>query len=226
MERRRISNFFIPKISKRFTMTVFNESKVENIGGKQEPRRTELSWQIPEGIIDFWRLNTNYTSLLLSTKIDEISNEETSYLIREAVTTSRNHKQEHLKANIHELINQDREMEVDIDNDENDIDIVYTWRTTKLPLSKIAQKHRQSTSKVLKVIKMYKSMVRQQMEFNSRRVAKSRRKIDDKGLRRLESIDSKVFTIRSTWKTSEGCVESCKHNETIDKLNNCQSDEE
>ena len=118
-------------------------------------------------------------------KIDETSNEEASYLIREAVATSRNHKQEHLEADIRELISQDREMEVDIDNDEDDIDIVYTWTTTKLPLSAIAQKHRQPTAKVLKVIKMYKSMVRQQVESNSRRAAKSRRKIDDK---RLEKI--------------------------------------
>ena len=177
--------FLHSKTSKQFTMTVFDESKVENIGGKKEPRRTELSWQIPEGIIDFWRLNANYTSLLLSMKIDGTSNEESSYLIREAVATSRNHKQEHLEADIHELISQDREMEVDIDNDEDDIDIVYTWRTTKLPLSAIAQKHRQPTAKVVKVIGMYKSMVWQQVESISRRATKSRRKIDDK---RLEKI--------------------------------------
>ena len=54
-------------------------------------------------------------------KIDETSNEEASYLIREAVVTSRNHKQEHLETDIHELINQDREMEVDINNDEDDM---------------------------------------------------------------------------------------------------------
>ena len=44
-------------------------------------------------------------------------------------------------------------MEVDIDNDEDDLDIVYTWRTTKLPLSAIAQNNRHPTAKVLKVIK-------------------------------------------------------------------------
>ena len=33
-------------------------------------------------------------------KIDENSNEEASYIIREAVTTSRNYTQEHLEAGI------------------------------------------------------------------------------------------------------------------------------
>ena len=147
MERRRISNSLIPQTSERFTMTSFDKSKIENTGGKQEHWVTNLSWHIPEGIIDFWRPNSSYTSLLLSMKIDENSNEEASYIIREAVATSRNYTQEHLEASI--------------EKDKDNVSIVYTWRTKKLPLSTITHKHRQLSAKVLKVIKMYKGMVRQ-----------------------------------------------------------------
>ena len=118
-------------------------------------------------------------------KIDETSNEEASDIIREAVATSRNYKQEHLEAGIDKQGDQDREMKVGIEKDEDSISIVYTWRTTKLPLSAIAHKHRQPPVKVLKVIKMYKSMVRQQVKSNSRRAAKSKRKIDDEKLEKI-----------------------------------------
>ena len=118
-------------------------------------------------------------------KIDETSNEEASDIIREAVATSRNYKQEHLEAGIDKQGDQDREMKVGIEKDEDSICIAYTWRTTKLPLSAIAHKHRQPSVKVLKVIKMYKSMVRQQVKSNSRRAAKSRRKIDDEKLEKI-----------------------------------------
>ena len=126
MERDRISNFFIPQTSKRFTMTTFDEGKIDNFVWKQEHWRTDLSWHITEGIIDFWRLNSSYTSLLLSMKIDEISNEEASDIIREAVATSRNYMQEHLEAGIDKQGDQDREMEVGIEKDDDSISIVYT----------------------------------------------------------------------------------------------------
>ena len=58
-------------------------------------------------------------------------------------------------------------------------------KNKKLPLSTITHKHHQLSAKVLKVIKMYKGMVRQQMKSNSRRAAKSRRKIDDEKLDKI-----------------------------------------
>ena len=57
-------------------------------------------------------------------KIDETSSEEASYIIRETVATSRNYKQEHLKAGINKQRDQDREMEVGIEKDEDNISIV------------------------------------------------------------------------------------------------------
>ena len=73
-------------------------------------------------------------------------------------------------------------MDVDAHQDDHDLHAIYIWRTTKLPLKTIAQKLSLTAVKVSKIIRNYKEMVRSQLETNSKRAAKARRKIGEDGL--------------------------------------------
>ena len=115
-------------------------------------------------------------------------------------------------------------MEFGIEKDEDSINIVYTWWITKLSLSAIVHKHLQLPAKILKVIKIYKSMVQQQVKANSRRVVKSRRKIDDKKFKKIRKywLRSTNFPIyvedvkRTVW--SPASITKPPANQTIAKV--------
>ena len=79
-------------------------------------------------------------------------------------------------------------MDVDADKKDKDQQIIYILRTIKLPLKVIIQKLDQTIDKVSEVIKNYKRMVRSQLKYNSKRAAKSRRKIDKNDLEEIKEF--------------------------------------
>ena len=79
-------------------------------------------------------------------------------------------------------------MDVDANQDDDALHAINTYRATKLPIETIAQKLHQTAVKISKAIWNCKEIVLNQLESNSKRAAKTRRKIDDNGLEEIKEF--------------------------------------
>ena len=169
-------------------MAAISRKTFEDIDKAAKSDAASPASQFPTGIIDGWKANENYRSLLLNMKINDITNDDAVVLIKEAIDLIANDTQKTQIVQIYERRDHELYMDVDADKKDKDQKIIYIWRTTKLPLKVIAQKLDQTIDKVSKVIKNYKRMVRSQLKYNSKRAAKARRKIDNDDLEEIKEF--------------------------------------
>ena len=88
----------------------------------------------------------------------------------------------------------DHELYMDVDADKKDEQIIYIWRTTKLPLKVIAQKLDQTIDKVSEVIKYYKRMVRSQRGTTQRELQEQEERLATTILKRSKSFELEAHT--------------------------------
>ena len=85
MEKQKLSNFYIPNESKHFVMSDVQGTKLQNIEGIARHGAEDSHYRFPYGVIDGWKGNENYKNLLLTMKINDITNDDEAALIIEAI---------------------------------------------------------------------------------------------------------------------------------------------
>ena len=121
-------------------------------------------------------------------KINDITNDDAAALIKETIDPDPKDKHKDLITQMCEQGSQRQNMDVDAHQDDHNLLAIYIWRTTKLSLKTIVQKLCLTAVKVSKIIRNYKGMVRSQLETNSKRAAKARRKIGEDGLGEIKKF--------------------------------------
>ena len=140
MEWYRLSNLFTPALSKRIFVTKHTNLEPITLHIDKDFDEEMAEYSIPFGISDAAKLNKNYTELIKELSISNFSNNEALEKIVD--TWSDNGKWDNdylipklLEDNVEICI---EENQVNCQNIENEI--IYIWRTTKLPVPSIAFK--------------------------------------------------------------------------------------
>ena len=81
MEKQKLSNFYIPNESKHFVMSDVQGTKLQNIEGIARHGAADSHYRFPYGVIDGWKGNENYKNLLLTMKINDITNDDEAALL-------------------------------------------------------------------------------------------------------------------------------------------------
>ena len=166
MEWYRLSNIFTPALSKRIFVTKHTNLEPITFHIDKDFDEEMAEYSIPFGISDAAKLNKNYTELIKELSIANFSNNEALEKIVD--TWSDNGKWDNdylipklLEDNVDICIG---ENQANCQNIENEI--IYIWRTTKLPVPSIAFKLDISPIIVYNTISNYKSLVRKNIRDN------------------------------------------------------------
>ena len=166
MEWYKLNNLFTPALSKRIFVTMHTNLEPITLHIDRDFDEEMTEYSILFGISDTAKLNKNYTELIIELSISKISNNKAIEKIVDI--WSDNGKWDNdclipklLEDNVDICI---EENQVNCQNIENEI--IYIWRTTKLPLPSIAFKLDIFPIIVYNTISNYKSLVRKNIQDN------------------------------------------------------------
>ena len=136
----RISNFYVPDLSKRFLMAP--RPKLDSVdfslrNGQDEAMR---DCTVPVGIIDGRRLNDKYSELTQELAIDAYQNHEAIKMIHKAIQEYECSKEPELDAHPLEFDQDDPDADATHHDREFGVQVIYLYRTTKLSHTAIALK--------------------------------------------------------------------------------------
>ena len=136
----KISNFFAPKFSKRFVISKFQGFQSDFTHEKNNSDANMEEIAIPVGIINAWKLNNAYKQLLTEMNIQDCDNKYALVVINDQINKHKNDEWSKFEVDTelfydNEQINEDKSSIA-----EKDIDTIFLWRTSHLPVSSIAFK--------------------------------------------------------------------------------------
>ena len=166
MDSYRVSNLLTPAFSKRLIITSHSNLKPITLHWDNDFDEVMSKYSIPFGISDAAKLNKNYTEFIKEFSKSSFSNYKV--LDRIISTWSDNDKREIDRSNLKFLEDkaniQIEENQANFSNIESEV--IYMWRTTKIPVSSIAFKFNLSLIFVFNTIHNHKSLVRKNIWAN------------------------------------------------------------
>ena len=134
---------------------------------------------IPTGIIDGWKVNSLYKTLIEVLQIGQYQNTEAVSMIENVI--KQNDEESEMFWNPNSCIMKDSHSYEEVDNCTSEIELkaLYLWRTTRLSLSSIAFEVGAKLEDVATYVATYKKRVRQQLKSNKIRATQSRKVINN-----------------------------------------------
>ena len=136
----KISNYFVPKFSNQFKMNKFDgfESEFSDEVINNDADMKDIA--VPFGIIDAWKLNSGYKQLLEELKIQNFDNRHAIAMILEQIKKYRNNEELKFELNSELFYGIDSIDNIWFPSTESNLEAIFLWRTTHLPVSSIAFK--------------------------------------------------------------------------------------
>ena len=175
----KLSNLFTPSLTKRFAMSNFEGRKTKDLQLDNEGDVSIWEDGIPTGIIDGWKVNSLYKTLIEVLQIGQYQNTEAVSMIEDVI--KQNDEESEMFWNPNSCIMKDSHSYEEVDNCTSEIELkaLYLWRTTRLSLSSIAFEVGAKLEDVATYVATYKKRVRQQLKSNKIRATQSRKVINN-----------------------------------------------
>ena len=136
----KVSKFFVPANTQRFTMTKHADLKCSFESEEREIKVEIEHAFIPFGVIDAWKLNDSYKILLHQMNINNFENNDAIKLIMNQINKYEMNKADWLDIDPYIWKAEDDENVCEPQATEEYIKVMYLWRSTRLPISSIAFK--------------------------------------------------------------------------------------
>ena len=165
METRKLSNLYTPCITKRFAMSSCQNFDLQEQILHRRADEEMMDDDIPIGIIDSWRTNDQYKSLIQAFNITQFENVEALKMIEEEIKKIDEELEGYWASD--SCIMKDIYAWAEDQNwiSEEGLQAIYLWRTTRLSLSSIAFKTSTKLEEVTAYVTAYKKKVRKQLKI-------------------------------------------------------------
>ena len=139
--KKRVSNLFWPSFSKTFAMSEFISQRInDNLNDSEDDVKMQ-DGNIPVGIIDSIKMNKEYKELLKNLEIDQLENIQALQIIEDTLNDNDNLKiTKSLRIDDDVQYEDKNKQQIDQSQLQQDIDIVFLWRSSKLSLASISKK--------------------------------------------------------------------------------------
>ena len=139
--KKRVSNLFWPSFSKTFVMSEFTSQRInDNLNDSEDDVKMQ-DGNIPVGIIDSIKMNKEYKELLKNLEIDQLENIQALQIIEDALNDNENLKiTKSLRIDDDVQYEDKNKQQIDQSQLQQDIDIVFLWRSSKSSLASISKK--------------------------------------------------------------------------------------
>ena len=139
--KKRVSNLFWPSFSKTFVMSEFTSQRInDNLNDSEDDVKMQ-DGNIPVGIIDSIKMNKEYKELLKNLEIDQLENIQALQIIEDAFNDNDNLKiTKSLRIDDDVQYEDKNKQQIDQSQLQQDIDIVFLWRSSKSSLASISKK--------------------------------------------------------------------------------------
>ena len=196
MNPKKVTNLFIPISSKRFWMKKLDSLEPCAIERESDDEEDVQEFVPPVGLADAAKLNNSYKELISTLGIANFHNDEALIMIKSNIDNKS--RKQALEVEFLKKLEEEPDVDADMcsDDDEEDdqvnplqLESLFLWRSTKLPLNSIWHKVGVDVEFVKQTIKTYKRLMKKQLRYN----------VVNANKRRSIISDDKILAVKEFW---------------------------
>ena len=196
MNPKKVTNLFIPISSKRFWMKKLDSLEPCAIERESDDEEDVQEFVPTVGLADAAKLNNSYKELISTLGIANFHNDEALIMIKSNIDNKS--RKQALEVEVLKKLEEESGVDADMcsDDDEEDdqvnplqLESLFLWRSTKLPLNSIWHKVGVDVEFVKQTIKTYKRLMKKQLRYN----------VVNTNKRRSIISDDKILAVKEIW---------------------------